>query len=116
MIRRKIKKIILLSLFTLIAAFTFSCKKETPHVVKYTTLGSTKSTVTYTDKNGNVQTVTNADTNWSTSFSSTDHGLILKLTALSNEGIVIGKIFIDDNQVAQSTGNTNYITISATLP
>ena len=116
MIRQKTKKIILLPLLTLIAVFTFSCKKETSHVVKYTTLVSTKSTVTYTDKNGNAQTVTNADANWSTSFSSTDHGLVLKLIALSNDGIVYGKIFIDDNQVAQSTGNTNYITISATLP
>jgi hypothetical protein len=112
------KKIIFLSLFTLITIFSFSCKKDNKsHVVKYTIQGTAKSTVTYTDQSGNIQTVTNADANWTTSFSSTDHGLVLKLTAVSIDGSNVGgKIFIDNNQTAQSNGNASNIAISATLP
>ena len=118
MIPQKMKKIIILSLFMLIAVFTFSCKKDNnAHIVRYTIQGSAKATVTYTDGNGNPQTVTNADANWTTSFSSTDHGLVLKLTAISTDGSNVGgKIFIDDNQTAQSNGNASNIAISATLP
>lgn len=112
------KKITILSLFVLITVFTFSCKKDNnTHVVKYTTQGSANATVTYTDGNGNVQTVSNADANWTTSFSSTDHGLVLKLTAISNDGSNVGgKIFIDDKQTAQSNGNSSNIAITATMP
>lgn len=117
MIPQKMKKIIILSLFTLIAVFTFSCKKDSSHVVKYSIQGTAKSTVTYTDKDGNIQTVTNADASWTTSFSSTDHGLALKLTAISVDGSNVGgKIFIDGNQTAQSNGNASNIAISAKLP
>ena len=112
------KKIIILSFFTLMAVFTFSCKKDDKsHTVKYTIQGTAKSTVTYTDQSGNVQTVTNADASWTTSFTSTNHGLLLKLTAVSTDASNVGgKIFIDDNQVAQSNGNASNIAISATLP
>lgn len=111
------KKIIILSSFMLITVIFFSCKKDNSHVVRYTVQGSAKSTVTYTDQNGNVQTVTNADANWTNSFSSTNHGLALKLTAISVDGSNVGgKIFIDDNQTAQSNGNASSISISATLP
>ncbi len=117
MIPQKMKKIIILSLFTLIVVFTFSCKKDKSHVVKYEIQGSAKSTVTYTDQNGDVKTLTNADANWTTSFSSTDHGLTLKLAAISIDGSNVGgKIFIYGNQTTQSNGNSNSITISATLP
>ena len=117
MIMQKMKKIILLSLFTLLTIFAFSCKKSTSHVVKYTIQGTAKSTVTYTDQNGNVQTVTNADASWTTSFASTDHGMMLKLTAVSVDGSNVGgKIFIDNNQTAQSNGNASSMSISATLP
>lgn len=111
------KKLIFLSLFTFILLFTFSCKKSSSHVVKYTIQGTAKSTVTYTDQDGNIKTVTNADASWTTSFSSTDHGLVLKLTAVSADASNVGgKIFIDGNQTAQSNGNSNNIAISATLP
>jgi ABC-type Fe3+-hydroxamate transport system substrate-binding protein len=111
------KKIIFLSLLTLITVFTFSCKKSSSHVVKYTIQGTAKSTVTYTDQNGNIQTVTNADASWTTSFASGDHGTMLKLTAISVDGSNVGgKIFIDGNQTAQSNGNASSISISATLP
>lgn len=115
---QKMKKLIFIPLFVLITIFAFSCKKnDSSHVVKYTIQGTAKSTVTYTDQNGNVQTVTNADASWTTSFSSTDHGLVLKLTAVSVDGSNVGgKIFIDDNQSAQSNGNASNIAISATLP
>jgi phage-related protein len=101
-----------------ITFFTFSCKKDSnSHVVKYTIQGTAKSTVTYTDQNGNIQTVTNADANWTTSFTSTNHGLLLKLTAVSVDASNVGgKIFIDDNQTAQSNGNASSIAISDTLP
>jgi hypothetical protein len=111
------KKIIFLSLFTLITIFTFSCKKSSSHVVKYTIQGTTTSTVTYSDQNGNMQTVTNADASWTNSFSSNDHGLALKLTVVSTDGSNVGgKIFIDGNQTAQSNGNSSSIAISASLP
>jgi phage-related protein len=111
------KKIIFVSLFALMTVFTFSCKKSSSHVVKYTIQGTAKSTVTYTDQNGNIQTVTNADASWTISFASTDHGEALKLTAITVDGSNVGgKIFIDGNQTAQSNGNASSITISATLP
>ena len=101
----------------LVTVFTFSCKKSTSHIVKYSIQGTAKSTVTYTDQNGNMQTVTNADASWTTSFSSTDHGDALKLTAVTIDGSNVGgKIFIDGNQTAQSNGNASSITISAKLP
>ncbi len=111
------KKFIFLSLITLISVFTFSCKKSSTHVVKYTVQGTAKSTVTYSDQNGNIQTVTNADANWTTSFSSTDHGMQLKLTSVTVDGSNVGgKIYIDDKQTAQNNGNASSISISATLP
>lgn len=112
------KKIIILSLFTLITIFTFSCKKDNnSHAVKYTIQGTAKSTVTYTDQDGNVQTVANADASWTTGFTSSKHGSVLKLTVVSVDGSNVGgKIFIDGNQVAQNNGNTSNIAISATLP
>jgi len=86
-------------------------------MVKYSIQGTAKSTVTFTDQSGNVQTVVNADANWTTSFSSSDHGLLLKLTAVSADGSNVGgKIFIDGNQSAQDNGNTSSIAISAKLP
>ena len=111
------KKFILYSFLILISAFTFSCKKSTSHVVKYTIQGTAKSNVTYTDQNGNIQTVTNADASWTTSFSSNDNGLALKLTAVTVDGSNVGgKIYIDNNQTAQSNGNASSIAITATLP
>jgi hypothetical protein len=111
------KKIIFFSLFILLAVFTFSCKKSSSHVVKYTIQGTAKSTVTYTDQNGNTQTVANADASWTTSFASTDNGMVVKLTVISIDGSNVGgKIFIDNNQTAQSNGNASSISISATLP
>jgi hypothetical protein len=111
------KKIIFFSLFTLFTIFTFSCKKSSSHVVKYTIQGTAKSTVTYTDSNGNTQTVANADASWTTSFASTENGLALKLTVISIDGSNVGgKIFIDGNQTAQNNGNSSNISISATLP
>jgi len=111
------KKIILCSFLLLLAAFTFSCKKDSSHVVKYAIQGTATSTVTYTDQNGDLHTVANADANWTTSFSSTDRGLSLKLTAVSTNGSNVGgKIFIDGNQSAQDNGNSSSIAISAKLP
>lgn len=111
------KNLTIISLFALITIFTFSCKKSSSHVVKYTIQGTAKSTVTYTDQNGNIQTVTNADANWTASFSSTDHGLALKLTAVSVDGSNVGgKIYIDNKQTAQDNGNASNIAITATLP
>jgi ABC-type Fe3+-hydroxamate transport system substrate-binding protein len=111
------KKLIFFSLLTLMAIFAFSCKKSSSHVVKYTIQGTAKSTVTYTDPNGNTQTVVNADANWTTSFASTEHGLMLKLTVISIDGSNVGgKIFIDGNQTAQSNGNSGSISVSAKLP
>ncbi len=111
------KKLIFLSLFALGTIFTFSCKKSTSHVVKYSIQGTANSTVTYTDQTGNIQAISNADANWTTSFASTDHGEMLKLTAISTDGSNVGgKIFIDGNQTAQSNGNASSISISAKLP
>ncbi|BAU52405.1 MmpS family transport accessory protein [Mucilaginibacter gotjawali] len=111
------KKIIFLSLFTLLTIFTFSCKKSNSHTVKYTIQGTAKSAVTYVDGNGNTQNVTGADASWTTSFASTEHGLALKLTVISIDGSNIGgKIFIDGNQTAASNGNSGSVSITATLP
>jgi hypothetical protein len=113
------KKLAILSLFVLISIFAFSCKKDSngTHTVRYTVQGSSKSTVTYTDQNGNVQTVTNADSNWETTFTSSKHGLVLKLTVTSNDNSLIGgKIFIDGTQSAQNNGSTSSISISSVLP
>jgi hypothetical protein len=111
------KRIFFFTLITLLSALSYSCKKSSSHVVKYTIQGTAKSTVTYTDQNGNVQQVVNADANWSTSFSSTDNGLLLKLTAVTVDGSNVGgKIYIDNNQKAQSNGNSSSIDISTTLP
>ncbi len=113
------KKFIFCTLITAISIFTFSCKKDsTQHTVKYTIQGTAKSNVTYTDQNGNIQSVNNVDASWTAGFSSSNHGLALKLTVISIDGTsnVGGKIFIDDNQTAQSNGNASSIAISATLP
>lgn len=113
------KKIIFYSLFVLIATFTFSCKKDSSntHTVKYTIQGTSKTTVTYTDANGNVQSVTNADASWTTGFSSSNHGMVLKLTVVSVDGSSVGgKIFIDGQQSAQSNGATGNISISSVVP
>jgi len=107
----------ILMFVALVTVFTFSCKKSSSHIVKYSIQGTAKSTVTYTDQNGNLQTVTNADASWTTSFSSTDHGETLKLTATTVDGSNVGgKIFIDGTQTAQSNGNSSSIIISVTLP
>jgi hypothetical protein len=101
----------------LVTIFSSSCKKSSSHIVKYSIQGTAKSTVTYTDQNGTMQTITNADASWTTSFSSTDHGEALKLTATTIDGSNVGgKIFIDGNQTAQSNGNASSIIISTTLP
>ena len=86
-------------------------------MVKYTVQGTAKSTITYTDQNGKTQAVTNADSNWTMSFSSSDNGLTLKLTAVSADGSNVGgKIYIDSKESAQDNGGTSNISISATLP
>ena len=105
-------------LLMLLPIFFFSCKKDSSmHTVKYSVQGTNKSTVTYTDQNGAVQTVTNADANWTTSFTSNDAGLMLKLTVVSVDGSQVGgKIYIDGNQTAQQNGATGSVSISATLP
>jgi hypothetical protein len=113
------KKIILFSIIALFAISMVSCKKsENSHTVRYTRQGSAKSTITYTDQDGNIQTVNNAESDWSTSFSSAKHGMTLKLTVISIDGtsIVGGKIFIDDAQKVQSDEKSSSISISAILP
>jgi len=111
------KKHILIFAALVFTTFTFSCKKSSSHIVKYSIQGTANSTVTYTDQTGNIQAISNADANWTTSFASTDHGEMLKLTAISTDGSNVGgKIFIDGNQTAQSNGNASSITISAKLP
>jgi hypothetical protein len=113
------KKLAIFSLLALISIFAFSCKKDSngTHTVRYTVQGSSKSTVTYTDQNGNVQTVTNADSNWDYSFTSSKHGLVLKLTVVSNDSSPIGgKIFIDGTQSAKNDGSASSISISSVLP
>jgi hypothetical protein len=107
------------SIFLLMAVplFLFSCKKDSTHTVQYSTQGTSKSTVTYVDQNGSVQTVANADANWTTTFTSNDNGLLLKLTVVSADGSSIGgKIFIDGKQTAQQNGAAGSVSISATLP
>lgn len=113
------KKAIFFSLIAMISIFTFSCKKDpnSLHTVKYTIQGNSKSTVTYTDVTGNSQTVANAEPSWNTSFSSSSHGSIVKLTVTSLDASPIGgKIFIDDVQKAQSDGATGTLTISTVIP
>lgn len=97
--------------------FLFSCKKDNNHVVQYSVQGTAKTNITYIDQNGSAQTVTNADANWTTSFSSNDNGLLLKLTVVSVDGSQVGgKIYIDGKQTAQSNGVTGSTTVTATLP
>ena len=112
------KKTAIYSLSILMSAFAFSsCKKSNSHVVRYTTQGTANETVTYTDQNGNIQTVTNAPANWSLSFATTDNGMSVKLTAISVDGSNVGgKIYIDGNQTAQSNGNTASISLTALVP
>lgn len=110
------KKNIIYSLLILLSVFTFSsCKKNNSHVVKYTTQGSA-STITYTDQNGNTQTVTNPPSDWSLSFTTTDNGMTVKLTAVANTGNVGGKIYIDSNQSAQDNGGLSSISLTAIVP
>ena len=113
------KKIIFVSFIVLISIFTFSCKKDNGgmHTVRYTIQGTSSSNVTYTDANGNIQTVTNAAASWTYSFSSSDHGMMLKLTVISSDASQVGgKIFIDGMQTAQQNGATGSVSISAALP
>jgi hypothetical protein len=113
------KKMLFFSFLALVSVFTFSCKKDgnSTHTVKYTIQGSSKSNVTYTDQNGNVQSQNNEDANWTISFPSSHHGLLLKLTVVSSDGSPVGgKIFIDGNQSAQSNGTVSNIAISTVLP
>lgn len=112
------KKSIIYSFLIIGAAFAFSsCKKSSSHVVRYTTQGTANETITYTDQNGNTQTVTNAPANWSFSFSTTDNGMSVKLTAVSADGSNVGgKIYIDNNQTAQSNGNAASISLTAIVP
>ncbi len=111
------KKTIIYSLLILLSAFAFSsCKKSNSHVVRYTTQG-TATTITYTDQNGNTQTVTNPPSDWSLSFATTDNGMTVKLTAVNTTGgNVGGKIYIDSNQSAQSNGNAASISLTAIVP
>jgi ABC-type Fe3+-hydroxamate transport system substrate-binding protein len=111
------KKTIIYSLLILLSVFAFSsCKKSNSHLVNYTTQGSA-TTITYTDQNGNTQTVTNPPSNWTLSFTTTDNGMTVKLTAVDSAGgNVGGKIYIDSNQSAQSNGSASSISISAIVP
>ena len=95
-----------------------SCKKNNDsHTVRYTTQGSSKSNITYVDGNGNTQTVTNADANWSTSFTSSRHGTLLRLTVISLDSNPIGgKIYVDGQQETQDNGSSTSVNITATLP
>jgi hypothetical protein len=112
------KKSIIYSFLIIGVAFAFSsCKKSNSHVVRYTTQGTASETITYTDQNGNTQTVTNAPANWSLSFTTTDNGMTVKLTAISVDGSNVGgKIYIDSNQSAQSNGNAASISLTALVP
>jgi hypothetical protein len=111
------KKTLIYSLLILLSVFEFSsCKKNNSHLVNYTTQGS-PTTITYTDQNGNTQTVNNPASNWTLSFSTTDNGMTVKLTAVDSKGgNVGGKIYIDANQSAQSNGTSSSISISAIVP
>lgn len=109
------KKIIFILM--LVPFLLFSCKKENTHTVKYSIQGTAKSNITFVNQNGSVQTVSNADANWTTSFTSSDHGLVLKLTVVSVDGSPIGgKIYVDGQQEAQNNGSTGSVAISTTLP
>lgn len=102
----------------LVSVTIFSCKKNNDsHTVKYSVQGTSKSNITYVDGNGNTQTVTNADANWSTNFSSSRHGLLLRLTVISLDNNPIGgKIYIDGQQQTQDNGSSTSVNITATLP
>ena len=116
---RLMKKILFFSFLGLVSVFAFFCKKDSnsTHTVKYSIQGSSKSNVTYTDQNGTVQSQNNEDANWTISFPSSHHGLVLKLTVVSSDGSPVGgKIFIDGNQSAQSNGTVSNIAISTVLP
>lgn len=95
-----------------------SCKKDNNmHSVKYTIQGTSKATITYVDANGNKQTVSNADPSWTTSFTSSNHGMLLRLTVASIDNSPIGgKIYIDGQQEAQNNASSTSIDITATLP
>ena len=112
------KKTIIYSLLILLSAFTFSsCKKSNSHVVRYTIQGTANATVTYTDQNGNVQTVTNAPADWSVSYSTTDNGLNVTLTAASvDKSNLAGKIYIDSKQTVASDGKSSNVSISTMVP
>jgi hypothetical protein len=113
------KKLILIAFIALISIVAFSCKKDSSGMltVKYTIQGTSKSTVTYSDASGNMQTVNNADASWTNTFSSSNHGMALKLTVISTDGSQVGgKIFIDGTQSAQQNGVTGSVSISSTLP
>ncbi len=101
----------------IVPLFLFSCKKDNTHTVKYSVQGTAKSNITYVNQNGSVQTVANADANWTTSFTSNDHGLLLKLTVVSVDGSPVGgKIYVDGQQEAQDNQSTGSVAITATLP
>jgi hypothetical protein len=113
------KKLLFFSFIALVSVFTFSCKKNgnNMHTIKYTIQGTGTANVTYVDQGENVQTVNNADANWTVGFSSDSHGLVLKLTAISNDGTpVLGKILIDGKESVQSNGTDSNITIATALP
>lgn len=111
-------KITILSFALLLSTTLLSCKKsDSSHTVKYSVQGTSKSNITYVDGNGNTQTVTNADASWTTSFSSNDRGLLLRLTVISLDSSPIGgKIYIDGQQVAQSNGTSSSVNITTNLP
>lgn len=113
------KKFLFISLVALISISAFSCKKNDSgvHTVKYTIQGTSKSNITYSDANGNMQSANNVDASWTYEFTSSDHGLALKLTVISTDGSSVGgKIFIDGNQSAQQNGATGNVSISSVLP
>lgn len=102
----------------LLSVAMFSCKKDSnTHTVKYTIQGTSKSNITYIDGNGNTQTVTNADANWTTSFTSSRHGMLLRLTVASLDSNPIGgKIYVDGQQETQDNASSTSVNITATLP
>ncbi len=113
------KKFLLFAVMAFISVSMFSCKKDSSgmHTVKYTIQGTSKSNVTYSDANGNMQTATAVDANWTYSFTSSNHGLALKLAVVSNDASQVGaKIFVDSNQSAAQNGATGSASISAILP
>ncbi|MGN6181689.1 MAG: MmpS family transport accessory protein [Mucilaginibacter sp.] len=108
----------ILAFALLLSVTVFSCKKsDSTHTVKYSVQGTSKSNITYVDGNGNTQTVTNADANWTTSFTSNRRGLLLRLTVISLDSSPIGgKIYIDGQQDAQNNGTSGSVNITASLP